>query len=195
VWPDMTRDEATDPRTRDLGHWLDATCRGNTHVSVGPTVPKLASSSSFLQGIASSWRSHNSTRRDPHSPHRDFTVCGARVVRRIRRLRAGFGRDPSGADHAAPRIAAAFARRRHPGGARRRRRSGAALSRRASPGLALLAPLRLVRALSALSVANGLRVECGPRLRWPSRRASSRGARKERRVASCFGGRAPRCFQ
>jgi dihydrofolate reductase len=25
VWPDMTRDERTDPRTRDLGRWLDAT--------------------------------------------------------------------------------------------------------------------------------------------------------------------------
>ena len=25
VWPDMTRDPATDPRTRDLGRWLDAT--------------------------------------------------------------------------------------------------------------------------------------------------------------------------
>jgi dihydrofolate reductase len=25
VWPGITRDEATDPRTRDLGRWLDAT--------------------------------------------------------------------------------------------------------------------------------------------------------------------------
>jgi dihydrofolate reductase len=25
VWPAITRDEATDPRTRDLGRWLDAT--------------------------------------------------------------------------------------------------------------------------------------------------------------------------
>jgi dihydrofolate reductase len=25
VWPDITRDERTDPRTRDLGRWLDAT--------------------------------------------------------------------------------------------------------------------------------------------------------------------------
>jgi dihydrofolate reductase len=25
VWPAMTRDERTDPRTRDLGRWLDAT--------------------------------------------------------------------------------------------------------------------------------------------------------------------------
>jgi dihydrofolate reductase len=25
VWPDMTRDERTDPRTRDLGRWLNAT--------------------------------------------------------------------------------------------------------------------------------------------------------------------------
>jgi dihydrofolate reductase len=25
VWPDITRDAATDPRTRDLGRWLDAT--------------------------------------------------------------------------------------------------------------------------------------------------------------------------
>ena len=25
VWPDMTRDPSTDPRTRDVGRWLDAT--------------------------------------------------------------------------------------------------------------------------------------------------------------------------
>jgi hypothetical protein len=93
----------------------------------------------------------NNPASDPRCPSGGFTLCGARLVRRLQRLRARFGRDASAADDAALRFALAVARRRHREAARRRRRSGAALSHDASPALAPLARLRQGRASGSLA--------------------------------------------
>jgi hypothetical protein len=126
---------------------------------------------SFVDGK----RSYNRARRDPRRPSRDSTLCGARRVRRLRRLRARFGRNASGDDDAALHIGAAVAGRRHRGGARRRRRSGAALSRRAFPALALLAPLRLVHALT--TSVHTRRARPKPRRRLTRRPSTTCGLR------------------